>query len=128
MSKNKNFRAINALKNAGKKLGSWELIEMSSKMTGPFDKVKKLIAKLIERLLTETKERDYKFNDIKELNADLENLEATKKDAEENAERLTEEISDAEKSQAEADEARVEEKENNTKTLKDAREGFEATK
>jgi len=145
-SNSRNGRALAQLKSRANKLHSFQLLEAAQKIStaGPFDKVKKLIAKLIERLLTEakeeatqkgwcdtetakaTKERDYKFEAITKLNAELEANEATKAEAEAAVERLTEEIDTTEKDQAAADEARKEENENNTKTLKDAREGLEA--
>merc|ERR1719263_877089 len=145
-SNSRSGRAMAQLKARANKLHSFQLLEAAQKIStaGPFDKVKKLIAKLIERLLTEakeeatqkgwcdtetakaTKERDYKFEEITKLNAELESNEATKAEAEAAVERLTEEIDTTEKDQAAADEARKEENENNTKTLKDAREGLEA--
>jgi len=145
-SNSRSGRAMAQLKSRANKLHSFQLLEAAQKIStaGPFDKVKKLIAKLIERLLSEakeeatqkgwcdtetakaTKERDYKFEDITKLNAELESNEATKAEAEAAVERLTEEIDTTEKDQAAADEARKEENENNTKTLKDAREGLEA--
>merc|ERR1719274_233880 len=143
---NKKSKALAQLNATASKLHSYTLLNASEsiKKAGVFDKVKKLIAKLIERLLTEakeeatqkgwcdtetakaTKERDYKFEAITKLNAELESNEATKAEAEAAVERLTEEIDTTEKDQAAADEARKEENENNTKTLKDAREGLEA--
>lgn len=142
-SASRNGRALAQLKSSGQKLHSFTLLEAAQKIStaGPFDKVKKLIAQLIERLLTEakeeatqkgwcdtetakaTKERDYKFEEITKLNAELETNEATKAKAEAEVERLTGEIADTEKELEEANEARAEEKENNTKTLKDARDG-----
>merc|ERR1719263_557095 len=142
-SNSRNGRAMAQLKARANKLHSFQLLEAAQKIStaGPFDKVKKLIAKLIERLLTEakeeatqkgwcdtemgkaTKERDYKFEDIKRLNAELEANEATKAQNEADVERLTEEIKTTEEEQAAADEARSEEKANNMRTLKDAREG-----
>merc|ERR1719274_342095 len=127
---NKKSKALAQLNATASKLHSYTLLNASEsiKKAGVFDKVKKLIAKLIERLLTEakeeatqkgwcdtetakaTKERDYKFEAITKLNAELEANEATK--AEAAVERLTEEIDTTEKDQAAADEARKEENEN----------------
>merc|ERR1719274_174610 len=143
---NKKSKALAQLNATASKLHSYTLLNASEsiKKAGVFDKVKKLIAQLIERLLTEakdeatqkgwcdtetakaTKERDYKFEAITKLNAELESNEATKAQAEADIERLTDEIATTEKEQAEADDARSEEKDNNTKTLKDARDGLEA--
>merc|ERR1719424_658267 len=140
-SNSRSGRAMAQLKSRANKLHSFQLLEAAQKIStaGPFDKVKKLIAKLIERLLTEakeeatqkgwcdtemgkaTKERDYKFEDIKRLNAELENNEATKAQNEADVERLTEEIKTTEEEQAAADEARSEEKANNMRTTKPPR-------
>lgn len=111
---------------------------------GPFDKVKKLIAQLIERLLEEsaneathkgwcdseiakaTKERDYKHEAVMKLNAELKENEATKEINEADVRRLGDEIENTTNEQNTADEARSLEKANNEKTLRDAKEGHEA--
>merc|ERR1719174_1993728 len=103
----------------------------------PFAKVKVLIQQLIERLLTEArneathkgwcdteigkaeKDREYRHADSVKLNAAI-------TDGEETIETLTTELAELNEALLEATKKRNQEKANNKKTLKDAKEGLEA--
>jgi len=132
------------LRSAGQELGSFALTSLAERVAGdPFKKIKGLIQKLIERLLTEAKneatkegfcdtelgkarkDRDFRFEEAKELSADLAGLEA-KRDA------LVEEIKELTKAIAaetlvlkETTKERDAEKNVNMETLKTAKEGLE---
>jgi len=144
-SEAKKETALAMLEKEGNRIGSLTLTSLAARASAdPFKKVKGLIQKLIERLLTEAKneatkkgfcdtemgkaesDRDFRFTEANDLSADLEQLEA-KEDA------LTLEIADLKKSikaetkaLKEETEDRKKEKEANKKTLKTAKEGYEA--
>merc|ERR1711904_414126 len=98
-------------------------------------KVKGLIQKLIERLLAESageatkkgfcdtelaksrKERDFRFQEAKDLSADLAGLEAKEDALEEEIKQLKSDIKDETKALKETTEEREEEKKNNMKTM-----------
>merc|ERR1719265_2139289 len=102
-------KALDVLRKEGEKIGSVVLTSLVERASAdPFKKIKGLIQKLIERLLTESKneaskkgfcdtelgkarkERDFRFQDAQSLSAKLAGLEA-KEDA------LEEEIADLKK-------------------------------
>merc|ERR1719446_1510544 len=109
----------------------------------PFAKVKTLIQGLIERLLKEAadeathkgwcdtelgkaeKDREYRQGDAEKLNAAIAKEEALKAKLEEEIATLTEEIFQLNEDLTEATKMRDEEKANNKKTLKDAKEGLD---
>jgi len=137
-------KALDVLRKEGDRIGSVALTALAERVAGdPFKKIKGLIQKLIERLLTESKneatkkgfcdtelaksrkDRDFRFQESNDLSADLERLEAKRDE-------LTEEISQLKKSITaetlalkEATESRKDEKEANEETLRVAKEGFE---
>merc|ERR1719313_859589 len=95
----KKERALNVLREEGKRIKSLTLTSLAENVAGdPFKKIKGLIQKLIERLLTESKneatkkgfcdtelakarkERDFRLSDARDLNGELAQLEA-KRDA-----------------------------------------------
>merc|ERR1719169_273429 len=110
----------------------------------PFKKVKGLIQKLIERLITEAaneatkkgfcdtelgkarKDRDFRFQEAKDLSADLAGLEAKRDALQEEIKDLKRDIKDESFALKETTEDRKEEKEANMETLKTAKEGLEA--
>jgi chromosome segregation ATPase len=138
-------KALDVLKNEGQRIGSVALTSLADRASAdPFKKVKGLIQKLIERLLAESaaeatkkgfcdtelaksrKERDFRFQEAKDLSADLAGLEATEDALEEEIKQLKKEIKEESKALKEATKERKEEKETNMETLKTAKEGFEA--
>merc|ERR1719197_2366486 len=110
----------------------------------PFAKVKVLIQQLIERLLTEAKneathkgwcdteigkaekDREYRHADSMKLNAAITDGEATIAKLKETIETLTKELGELNEALLEATKQREQEKANNKKTLKDAKEGLTA--
>jgi len=140
-------RAITILSSAAQQLKSGPIALLTMKMAAdPFAKVKGLIQKLIERLLSEAaaeathkgwcdteigkaeKDREYRHGDMETLNAEIRTLEALKAKLEEERDTLTEEILQLENDLNEATEVRNEDKANNKKTLGDAGEGLAALK
>merc|ERR1719197_2114463 len=110
----------------------------------PFAKVKVLIQQLIERLLTEAKneathkgwcdteigkaekDREYRHADSVKLNAAITEGEATIAKLKETIATLTKELGELNEALLEATKQREQEKANNKKTLKDAKEGLVA--
>merc|ERR1719305_1721018 len=110
----------------------------------PFAKVKVLIQQLIERLLTEAKneathkgwcdteigkaekDREYRHADSVKLNAAITDGEATIAKLKETIETLTKELGELNEALLEATKQREQDKANNKKTLKDAKEGLTA--
>jgi len=140
-------RAITILTTAAQSLKSGPLALLTMKMAAdPFAKVKTLIQGLIERLLKEAadeathkgwcdteigkaeKDREYRQGDTEKLNAAIAKQEALKAKLEETAATLEEEIFQLNEDFTEATKMRDEEKANNKKTLKDAKEGLDALK
>jgi len=140
-------RAITILTSAAQSLKSGPLALLTMKMAAdPFAKVKTLIQGLIERLLKEAadeathkgwcdteigkaeKDREYRQGDAEKLNAAIAKEEALKAKLEETIATLTEEIFQLNEDFTEATKMRDEEKANNKKTLKDAKEGLDALK
>jgi hypothetical protein len=141
----KRDRALTVLSNEGERLGSLVLTSLAARAAAdPFKKVKGLIQKLIERLLAESraeatkkgfcdtelgkarKDREYRFAEAKELNADLEGLEAKRDALEQEIKELTQSLKQLEKALKETTADRKEEKETNLETIKTAKEGLEA--
>jgi hypothetical protein len=137
-------RALALLKSEGQRLGSVVLTSLAAKSAAdPFKKVKGLIQKLIERLLTESreeatkkgfcdtelgkarKERDFRFEETQDLSADLEALEAKKDALTQEIKELKEEIAVNEKALKEGIEERKTTKAENMATIKTAKEGLE---
>jgi hypothetical protein len=140
-------KVVAGLKSSAKKMGSQSLFEFADRLkAGPFDKVKKLIAQLIERLLEESaaeathkgwcdselmkarKQRDYAHADSEKLNTQLEKNEANRDECQANVDRLTDELQELNDSLEQATNDRNAEKEQNQTTLRDAKDGLEATK
>jgi len=110
----------------------------------PFKKVKGLIQKLIERLLTESKneatkkgfcdtelgkarsERDSRWQEANDLSADLAKLEAKEDALVAELKQLKSDLKDEKKALKETTEEREDEKKVNMETLKTAKEGLEA--
>jgi peptidoglycan hydrolase CwlO-like protein len=138
-------KALASLKAEGDRLQSVALTALADRAAAdPFKKVKGLIQKLIERLLAESaaeatkkgfcdtelaksrKERDFRFQEAKDLSADLAGLEAKEDALEEEIKQLKSDIKEETKALKETTKERKEEKETNMETLKTAKEGFEA--
>jgi len=135
------------LSTEGRRLGSAVLASLAMKVASdPFVKVKELIQKLIERLVKESTEeatkkgfcdtelgkarqdRDFRFADVKKLNAELAGLEAKRDELEEELEALASALKLLNEQLAEAEKLRADEKAENIKTLKEAKEGLDALK
>merc|ERR1719463_394537 len=104
-------QARDVLRTEGQRLGSVALTSLAERVSSdPFKKIKGLIQKLIERLLTEAKneatkkgfcdtelgkarkERDFRLQDAKDLSADLAGLEAKRDSLREEIKQLTSDI------------------------------------
>jgi len=138
--------AIQVLRTEGKRLHSLVLASLAEKMAAdPFEKVKGLIQKLIERLLAESAaeatkkgfcdtelakaraDRDARYSEARDLNAETEQLEAKRDELEAEIKELTKDIKEETKALKEETKEREDDKEANMKTMKTAKEGLEAT-
>merc|ERR1740130_1788176 len=139
------MQALDILKKAGRRLGSLTLLSLAQRSAGdPFKKVKGLIQKLIERLLTESKneatkkgfcdtelgkarkDRDHRYEETQDLSAELKSLEAKRDALSEEIKQLKSDIKDETKALKETTKDREDEKKANMKTLKTAKEGLES--
>jgi len=137
--------ALAVLRKEGQRLNSLTLMSLAERAAAdPFKKVKGLIQKLIERLLTEAKneatkkgfcdtelgkarkDRDFRFQEAKDLSAALAGLEAKRDELKAEIKDLKQDIKDETKALKETTKEREEEKKVNMETLKTAKEGFEA--
>merc|ERR1719450_1745644 len=133
------------LQKEGDRLGSLTLSSMAAHLAAdPFEKVKGLIQRLIERLLTEAaneatkkgfcdtelgkarKDRDFRRADTKDLSSDVENLEAKEDALTEEIKQLTKQIKHENEALKTATQNRKDEKEENLKTLATEKDGLEA--
>jgi len=138
-------KAVKLLRQTGQQIGSVTLTSLAERAAAdPFKKIKGLIQKLIERLLTESKneatkkgfcdtelgkarkERDFRFTESQDLSAKIAGLEAKRDALEEEISSLTKEIKQETAALKESTELREDEKEENQATLKTAKEGLEA--
>jgi hypothetical protein len=138
-------RALAMLKQEGQRLGSMVLQSFSVRASAdPFKKVKGLIQKLIERLLTESQneatkkgfcdtelgkarsERDSRWQEANDLSADLAKLEAKEDALVAELKQLKGDLKDEKLALKETTEEREDEKKVNMETLKTAKEGLEA--
>jgi len=136
--------ARDMLRNEGARIGSFALTSLSERVAAdPFKKIKGLIQKLIERLLTEAKneatkkgfcdtelgkarkERDFRWQDSNDLNADLVGLEAKRDSLEQEIKELTSDIKAESKALKETTKERSDDKKLNMETLRVAKEGLE---
>merc|ERR1719335_1285982 len=143
----KRLRAISFVAQEGKRLGSTMLLALAMKLgPDPFKKVKNLIQALIEKLLKEMADeaghkgfcdtelgkakttRTFQLEATQKLNAELEGLEVKKEKLEEQITTLTAELKDLSSSLEKSTDMRSKEKEDNSMSLKDAKEGLEAIK
>jgi len=143
----KRERVIAGLQSFSKKSKDAALFHFANRLKeGPFDKVKKLIAQLIERLLEESaneashkgwcdselakarKARGYAHEKSEKLNAELEANEATRDKNQADVERLTDELAELNENLEEANTIRADEKATNLQTIKDGSEGSKAVK
>jgi len=131
----------------GRRLGSTALAALAMRVSAdPFAKVKTLIQKLVERLLAEataeaTKkgfcdeelgkaetDRDFRLKDTKQLDLELQGLRLKKEELSTEAQMLGDAIVGLRGDLKEATAARGTEKEENVKTIKLSKEGYEAVK
>lgn len=138
-------KVLALLRTEGQRLKSTAISALAMKVAAdPFIKVKKLIQKLIEKLLAEAtaeatkkgfcdtelrtarKDRDYRWAEVKKLNADLRGLEAKKAALESEIEELNAALKELRANLAEATKIRQEEKDENVQTMKDAKNGLTA--
>jgi len=139
-------KAIDFLVEQGHKLNSAALLSLVARATvDPFAKIKGLIQKLIERMLAEAAaeaskkgfcdtelgkaehDRDYRWSDVKDLNAKLETLEVKLEELKAEIAELKIAIEKLEEALAEAKDLRAQEKAENMKDIADATKGLEAT-
>jgi len=137
--------ALELLRKEGVRMHSVLLTSLADKAAAdPFKKVKGLIQKLIERLLTESrneatkkgfcdtelgkarKDRDFRYQEARDLSAELEGLEAKRDALSEEIKQLKSDIKDESKALKETTADREAEKKINMATLKTAKGGFEA--
>jgi len=133
------------LRKRGMVLHSAMLTSLATKIAGdPFAKIKKLIQELIERMLTEAanegnqkgwcdkslgdarQKRGMTADKLKELNAEMAELEARRDTLVENLDTLDTEMKALTKAQKDADTDRKEDKQENTDTVEEAEAGLEA--
>jgi len=136
--------ALNILRTEGRRIQSLTLTSLAEKASGnPFKKIKGLIQKLIERLLEESKneatkkgfcdtelakarhDRDARFQEAKDLSADLAGLEAKRDELNAEIKDLTEDIKQEKRALKETTEDRKFEKDNNMENLKIAKDGLD---
>merc|ERR1719324_1689863 len=137
--------ALRFLAEQGNKLHSAALLSLVTRAAAdPFAKVKGLIQKLIERLLQESADeatkkgfcdtelgkaehdRNARFTEANDISAELTQLKAKRDALTEEIKVLTSDIKDETKALKETTEDREDEKKSNMKTIKTAKEGFEA--
>jgi hypothetical protein len=137
--------ALTALKAEGQRLSSMTLMSFSARVAAdPFAKVKGLIQKLIERLLTESKneatkkgfcdtelaksrkDRDFRWTEANDLSAALAKLEAKEDSLVEEIKQLTADLKADNEALKKATDDREAEKKINLETLKVAKDGLEA--
>jgi len=137
-------KALNVLRQAGKKVGSLILTSLAENAAGnPFKKIKGLIQKFIERLLQESageatkkgfcdtelgkarKDRDFRFQEAQDLSADLAGLEAKQDELKAEIKDLKSDIKQESLALKETTKERKTEKDNNMDTLKTAKAGLE---
>jgi len=140
-------RRVNArdvLRVEGNRLGSLALTSLAERVAAdPFKKIKGLIQKLIERLLTEAKneatkkgfcdtelgkarkDRDFRWQEANDLSADLAGLEAKRDELVQEIKELTKGIAEESKALKEGTKERDAEKKANMETLKTAKEGLD---
>jgi len=149
-------KALDVLRTEGARIHSVALTALASKIDelkprfdseaayDPFKKVKGLIQKLIERLLAESqaeatkkgfcdtelgkarKSRDFRFQEAKDLSADLAGLEAKRDALQDEIKTLKSDIKDETEALDETTKERNADKKVNMQTLKTAKEGLDA--
>mmetsp|Transcript_40712 Transcript_40712/g.129403 ORF Transcript_40712/g.129403 Transcript_40712/m.129403 type:complete len:738 (-) Transcript_40712:37-2250(-) len=143
--KQRQGRALEVLRQAGGRLKSTALSALALRVAGdPFEKVKTLIQKLVERLLQEAaaeatkkgfcdtelgtaiQDRTFRFKEAVTLNAEIRQLEAKKAKLEMEIEDLKEAIKDLKAALKKASEVRREEKDDNLKDIETAQGGLSA--
>jgi len=137
-------KALDTLRTEGQRLGSLTLTSLAERASAdPFQKIKGLIQKLIERLLQESrdeatkkgfcdtelgkarKSRDYRFTEAKDLSAEMTKLQAKRDALQHEIKELKSDIKEETKALKEATSERNDEKAANAKTTKTAKEGLE---
>jgi len=138
-------KVLALLSTEGRRIGSSMLSTLAVRASaGPFDDVKNLIQKLLERLLKESEaeaskkgfcdeqlgkartDRDYRWNDVTSIGAELGQLEAKKDELDVEKNSLIAAIDDLEKSLRTATSEREAAKAVNQKTIEDANAGAAA--
>lgn len=138
-------RALAMLSTEGARLNSLVLTALAAQSAAdPFKKVKGLIQKLIERLLAESqaeatkkgfcdtelgkarKDRDFRYEESRDLSADLAGLEAKEDALTEEIKLLTKQLKQEKAALEETTKDRKEEKAANLETLTTSKEGHEA--
>jgi len=137
--------ALEVLAKEGRRLGSLALVSLADQAAAdPFKKVKGLIQKLIERLLTESKneatkkgfcdtelgkarhDRDARYEEAQDISAELASLQAKRDELKQEIKELTKDLKEETQALKETDKERQEEKDANMKTLSTAKAGLES--
>jgi chromosome segregation ATPase len=134
-------KALSFLRQESSRLDSTALAAVSSRSGDPFDKVKKLIQGLVERLLNEATEeatkkgfcdtemakatQDVQFRNaqLQKLNAEMQSLDAKKDSLTQEIDDLSDDLKDLAKDLKEATAIREKEKGENIKLIQEAKEG-----
>lgn len=138
-------KVLALFRDEGKRLSSTVLISLAMKVKDdPFIKVKKLIQQLIERLIREStseatkkgfcdtelgkaeKTRNHRWEDVQRLSAELASLEAKQDALDEELVELSETLKELNIGLTTATEERAENKNENLRVLKEAKEGLAA--
>lgn len=138
-------KVLALFRDEGKRLSSTVLISLAMKVKDdPFIKVKKLIQQLIERLIREStseatkkgfcdtelgkaeKNRNHRWEDVQRLSAELASLEAKQDALDEELVELSETLKELNTGLTTATEERSENKNENLRVLKEAKEGLAA--
>mmetsp|Transcript_21621 Transcript_21621/g.52733 ORF Transcript_21621/g.52733 Transcript_21621/m.52733 type:complete len:662 (-) Transcript_21621:51-2036(-) len=138
-------KAVELLQSAAQRTGSRTLEMLAIQASGdPFQKVKKMIADMITKLMNEANEeathkgfcdtelamnkntRDEKSTNVEKLTAEVEERTSKSDDFKEKLAKLTSDVSELDKAVAEATETRNTEHAKNTETIADAKAGQKA--
>jgi septal ring factor EnvC (AmiA/AmiB activator) len=145
LEKRRNEQVLAFVQQEGRRLGSTTLLSLAAHAGGdPFGKVKGLIQQLIERLLQESADeatkkgfcdeqlgktkqaRDYAYEEVRKLNAEIRVLEVKKEELDTESDELKDRIANSDTELDKAKTLREDEHNDNVEALAKAKEGLEA--